>query len=195
MANPVLAAASKLAKKYGWVFHQNAKSKTLSGVTVSGKKYLNKTTGRTLTVWADGFWKMPANSSDPRGMSAPESLEAGFRHGGSTSNPAKPPITRQWKPMLVRTNAQGQVQVTPQAVVKVRARAVQAKNPVGRDSADVHVIKAGQKLDRVAKSLKEEQGRYTGGRKSKRLMMLELAKADAVAALRVAEFHKRYPLN
>jgi len=44
------------------------------------------------------------------------------------TNPAKPPITRQWKPMLVRTNAQGQVQVTPQAVVKVKAKAVQAKN-------------------------------------------------------------------
>lgn len=52
-------------------------------------------------------------------------------------NPAfKSPITRQWKPMLVRTNARGEVQVAPQGVqtrvvAKVKARGVKA-NPGGR---------------------------------------------------------------
>jgi hypothetical protein len=45
------------------------------------------------------------------------------------ANPTKPPITRQWKPVLIRTNAAGQVQIAPQATVRVKAKAVQARNP------------------------------------------------------------------
>jgi hypothetical protein len=41
--------------------------------------------------------------------------------------PAKPPITRQWKPVLIRTNAAGQVQIAPQATVRVKAKAVQGR--------------------------------------------------------------------
>jgi hypothetical protein len=51
------------------------------------------------------------------------------KYKGRMQNPAKPPITRQWKPVLIRTNSAGQVQIAPQATVRVKAKAVQARNP------------------------------------------------------------------
>jgi hypothetical protein len=62
------------------------------------------------------------------------------------ANPAKPPITRQWKPVLIRTNSAGQVQITPQATVRVKAKAVQtaAGGKMRNPSAADELVKIGK---------------------------------------------------